>query len=495
MTETAQPFTPLEPEILVASFTQGGTASHRDRVWENVFGSGEDPWQRLSEEDAALARKYVQDALLGNLVTNEVFQVQLTGRNDLLPVLLNFIPVYLPAETSQPVVTAVTVTGEILAEPASWTTSQTQRHRMENLGRMTMGIAHDFNNLLSGILGHTELIKSTYNSTMVAPEFGENIRTIEQAAQDGAMLIRKIQQYIRQEKQDRFDVLDVNTAIRDCVALTRPYWYNEPRRQGISIDTTLDLADVPPISGSATELREVFVNLILNAVQAMSAGGRIWFRTRYQEDQGVVIIVQDTGSGMSESVRKRIFEPLFTTKGNAGSGMGLAVSYGIIQEHEGSIEVASQIGTGTTFTITFPPAGQDALPVAKAVPYKAGHKARVLVVDDEVMVRKVLDKLLSLNGHTVAQADSGTAALALLGKHSFDIVFTDNGMPEMNGRQLARAIRERYPSLPVVLITGDTETGQPDENVNVILGKPFKLERLEETIQQLLDSASVAISH
>src|SRR5690606_38449799 len=120
------------------------------------------------------------------------------------------------------------------AEPTSWTASQTQRHRMETLGRMTMGIAHDFNNLLGGILGHTELMRSVISGNGYAQELRDNLRTIEQAALDGAALIRKIQQYIRQEKQDRYELVDANQLIEDCVALTRPYWYNEPRRQGRS---------------------------------------------------------------------------------------------------------------------------------------------------------------------------------------------------------------------------------------------------------------------
>ena len=176
--------------------------------------------------------------------------------------------------------------------------------------------------------------------------------------------------------------------------------------------------------------------------------------------------------------------------------MGLAVSYGIIQEHEGTIKVESGLGEGSTFLIVFPSA-KESHQERKAEPEAIARRhARILVVDDEKMVRTILVKLLSLKGHEVEQAASGPEALAVIQKQNFDVVFTDLGMPEMNGRQLARALREQSPSLPIVLLTGDTEVGEPGEDVDVVLAKPFKIDQLEATIQHLLreemgkDSAS-----
>ncbi|HET6566958.1 MAG TPA: ATP-binding protein [Rhodothermales bacterium] len=481
-------FAPLEPELLVATFVSESEASYRDHAWENAFGDEPNAWARLDEEDQNQARTLIADALNGRLATNQIFTVESTERDEPLPVLLNFIPVEIPSKSSKRNVVAVTVAGEILAEPTSWTTSQTHRARMETLGRMTMGIAHDFNNLLSGILGHTELMKSASDAEYTPGELRENIRTIERAAHDGAALVRKIQQYIRQEKHDRFEPVDLPSLIEDCVALTRPYWYNEPRRQGIAIDAELEFLPVPKILGSPTELREVFVNLILNAVQAMPHGGKLRFETSFGADHRVVVRVRDTGAGMPENVRRRIFEPLYTTKGDSGTGMGLAVSYGIIQAHDGDIEVASEPGTGTEFTISLPPASTDTAESAPRDERKPGRKARILVVDDEKMVRTILKKLLSLNGHTVADAESGPQALALVETETFDIVFTDNGMPDMNGRELARLLREGHPDLPIVLLTGDTETGEADEIINTVLAKPFTREQLESAIQLLLPS-------
>ncbi|PSQ98957.1 MAG: hybrid sensor histidine kinase/response regulator [Bacteroidetes bacterium QS_9_68_14] len=357
---------------------------------------------------------------------------------------------------------------------------------MEALGRMTMGVAHDLNNLLSALLGHAELLQKRVEQRGDADALSESVQTIEQVAVDGAALVEKIQRYSRREGQSEFETLDLSALIEGCLTLTRPYWYNEPRRQGIAIELERDLHVTPPVRGVATELREVFVNLILNAVQAMPEGGRLTLRTGYDEGRGVRAEVEDTGAGMSADVREHVFEPFFTTKGEHGSGMGLSVSYGIVQEHGGHIQVDSALGRGTRFTLFFPaveeePAGNGA-PEESAPP---SRRARVLIVDDEKRVRSVLGKLLGLKGHTVEQATSGAEALALTENSGFDIVFTDYGMPAMNGRQLARALRRRTPHLPIVLLTGDADL-EAGADVDRVMSKPFTLDGLEKAIQELL---------
>jgi len=190
---------------------------------------------------------------------------------------------------------------------------------------------------------------------------------------------------------------------------------------------------------------------------------------------------------MSEAIRSRIFEPLFTTKGQDGTGMGLAVSFGIVQEHDGTIAVDTTPGEGTTFVLTFPPAPNDSIPdstsgddTSKVSP------AAVLVVDDESMVRSVITKLLTLRGHTVHEASSGAEALAMIDATQPDIMFTDYGMPEMSGAELAAAVRDRAPSLPIVLISGDTETDDATPVVDASIDKPFKLNDLQAAIQSFV---------
>lgn len=478
-------FPHLEPGLLISNFSPSGQSVFANDEWKDTIGTN---WSRLSKEDRERALEYLSEAASGSLVTSQFFLVQTKDEDEPLPVLLNFLPVFIPAGGRKQEIGAIVATGEILREPESWTQSQTQRNRLETLGRMTMGIAHDFNNLLSGILGYTELLVNYARDEIHDSTLVDHLRTVEQAALDGAALIRKIQQYIRQEKQTHFAPLDIPTLIQDCITLTRPYWYNEPRRQGIAIEVEQDFGDIPTVMGSATELREVFLNLILNAVQAMPKGGTLSIRTE-ATDAGVCIVVEDTGTGMSESVRQRIFEPLYTTKGERGTGMGLAVSYGIIQEHEGTINVTSEVGQGTSFRIILPPADEVREERKADEKHESGRNARVLVVDDEEMVRSILQKLLSLKGHEVTAVSSGAEALELLDRQEFDVVFTDLGMPEMNGRQLARAVRNRFRNIPIVLLSGDTNLGEPGEDINVVLAKPFKIDKLDATIQDLLETA------
>ncbi len=481
---SVETFPHLDPGLLISNFSPTGQSVYVNDEWKETVGTN---WSRLAREDRERAVEYLSEAASGSLVTNQFFMVQTAAEDDPLPVLLNFLPVHIPTDSNKEVIGAIVVTGEVLREPATWTQSQTQRNRLETLGRMTMGIAHDFNNLLSGILGYTELLINYARDETDDDALVDHLRTVEQAALDGAALIRKIQQYIRQEKQTHFAPLDIPTLIQDCITLTRPYWYNEPRRQGIAIEVDQQFQDVPPVMGSATELREVFLNLILNAVQAMPDGGKLSIRTE-PTDVGVSVSVIDTGIGMSEAVRQRIFEPLYTTKGERGTGMGLAVSYGIIQEHEGSINVTSEVGEGTLFRILFPPAENAREEHEADAKPEAGRNARVLVVDDEEMVRNILQKLLSIKGHHVTAVSSGPEALEVLERQEFDVIFTDLGMPDMNGRQLARAVRNKFRHVPIVLLSGDTNLGEPGEDINVVLAKPFKIDKLDSTIQHLLEA-------
>lgn len=477
----------VEPALLIATFAPSGDLRHCNDAWQSVLGAPEAPWATLPEDDRELATSSVLEAGKGTLVTNQVVNTHTPDRDEPLPVLLNFVPVYGDAQR----ITAVTISGEVMAEPPSWMISQTQRHRMEALGRMTMGVAHDLNNLLSGLIGHIELLKEKADRRDEdAESIRSSIHTIETTAEDGAALIEKLQRYIREDTQKHFEQVALPALIEDCITITQPYWYNEPRRQGIEIDVNRQLDDVPDVMGAASELREVFVNLILNAVQAMPEGGTITFETFTTDRQAVCVRVTDTGIGMSEEVQENIFEPLFTTKGEQGTGMGLSASYGIIQEHEGDIDVASEPGEGTTFTLTFPPA-DDTEPKREQPESEPTEtkNARVLVVDDEEMVRSIVTKLLTLNDHEVDRASSGSEALSLYKEAHYDIVFTDFGMPEMTGAELARRLREKNPQLPIILLTGYTDTEEAVDDVDDILSKPFKLEELEATIQKYVFSS------
>lgn len=488
---SSDPVPTVEPELLTATFSLSGDALYCNDPWTSILGTPEHPWARLSEDDKEMAESAVLRARKGALVTNRLVSAQTHHREEPFPVLLNFIPVHDdPSGEESP--SAVTASGEVLAEPPSWMLSQTQRHRMETLGRMTMGVAHDLNNLLSGLIGHIELLKDQVERASLTDAVRPSIETIETTAEDGAALIEKLQRYIRHDTQQHFEPVNLTDLIEDCITLTEPYWYNEPRRQGIEISVETDLQEVPDILGAASELREVFVNLILNAVQAMPDGGTLRFETYSSRTGQVCVNVTDTGIGMSDEVQRNIFEPLFTTKGDDGTGMGLAASYGIVQEHEGTIDVSSEPGDGTRFTLTFPPADGDPAPTVDEPPEETASPegVSVLVVDDEEMVRSTVTRLLTLSGHDVERAASGAEALEMFSKDKYDVVFTDFGMPEMTGAELARALKDEAPDFPVVLLTGYTETEAAHDQVDGILSKPFKRDDLDTAIQKHVFSSA-----
>lgn len=475
----------LAPELLVATVSPRGELLDSNAEWQRVFGSGA-LWQRVLPEDRRFAEEYLAEAAAGSLVTNQAFLVQTPERDLPAPILLHFIPVRLPGQS--PGRLPVMLTGEVLREPVSWARDQTKRRRMEMLGQMAMGVAHDFNNLLTTVLGHVELLQQE-------PARGErdrpSLQAIERAALDGAALVRKIQRYIRHEKQERFELLDLPALVEEAAALTRPYWYNEPRRLGIAIDLSTEIETVPQIWGSDAEIREVLVNLILNAVQAMPSGGTLTLRV-FGDERTVYAEVEDTGVGMPENVRSRIFEPLFTTKGEGGSGMGLTISFGIIEEHDGQISVRSQPGRGSCFTLRFPPAsaGAEAAPAQPQTQPAAAAGSpdglRVLVVDDEPMVRAVTARLLRFRGYEVVEAAGGLEALRVMAGRPFDLVITDLGMPEMSGRELAFELRKDFPHLPIVLLTGHTDAEDHAEHIDLVVRKPFRIDELDRSIRQLL---------
>jgi CheY-like chemotaxis protein len=237
--------------------------------------------------------------------------------------------------------------------------------------------------------------------------------------------------------------------------------------------------------GDESELREVLVNLVFNAVDAMPQGGTLTLSTRESKGSGSVeIAVADTGVGMTEDVRSRVFDPFFTTKGKAGMGLGLAVSYGIIRRHEGSIEAESEVGRGTTFRLRLPAAQSGAkqepsaeAPAIALVPHRPGA-TRILVVDDEENVRELLADILESEGYRVELASSGREALEKFGDgRGFDALFTDLGMQGMSGWELAHAVRELDGKIPVAVVTGWGEAVGSSERlaarVDWVIAKPF----------------------
>ncbi len=361
--------------------------------------------------------------------------------------------------------------------------TQEQLVRMEKLralGEMASGVAHDFNNVLAVILGRVQLLLRKLED----PTFRRWLSIVEQAALDGAQTVRQIQEFTRVRRDQPTQTVDLNQAVRDAVEMTRTRWRDESQSRGIEIRLALDLGVVPTVDGQPSELREVLTNLVLNAVDALPRGGEIRIATRLRDGQ-VEMSVADTGVGMSDSVRRRIFEPFFSTKGPSGTGLGLAMVYGIVSRHGGEILVDSTEGVGSTFTIRLP-VGRTTPPPRRHASTLGSESVRVLVIDDEPFVRETLGEILRQQRHDVVIADDGVSGLARFREGAFDLVMTDLAMPGMSGWQVAQAVKAVRPQVPVVLVTGWGVEVQADElhthGVDRVMTKPFRFEDVQEVV-------------
>jgi signal transduction histidine kinase/ActR/RegA family two-component response regulator len=362
--------------------------------------------------------------------------------------------------------------------------------KMAALGELSFGVAHNVNNTLTGILGRAQLILRNSNDEA---KIKAGIELIIKSAEDGAHIIRRIQDFARQRPSREFETISIAELLKDACEMTRPRW--ESRSEFAQIRFALHADCQAFVKGDPVELREVLVNMIYNAIDAMPSGGEIRLATQENRER-VVICVGDTGTGMSPDVKQRLFDPFFTTKGKAGTGMGLAVSFGIIRRHEGSIEVDSEPGRGTTFKISLPKVMPETAetagsPAEAHAPATADDKVRVLVVDDETHVREVLIEALEAEGCEVVSAQSGEIALALYEQYGggFDAVFTDIGMPDMNGWELCTEIRERSKTIPLAIISGwaDAISVQTRNAVNAdwVVAKPFDINKICNIAQEI----------
>jgi CheY-like chemotaxis protein len=321
-----------------------------------------------------------------------------------------------------------------------------------------------------------------------------NLEIIQTAAEDAAATVRRIQTFARKSPAKEFELLDVAGLLNDAVEITRTRWQNEARLRGLHYEVTMEAGCGLYTLGSASELREVFVNLIVNAVDAMPKGGKLQISCE-REGARLRLLFSDNGTGMPEDVRQKIFDPFFSTKGALGTGLGLSVSFSIIERHEGSIGVASEVNGGTVFTIDLPAADQKEESLAEPEAVVEARSISILVVDDEQSVRETLAEMLEAMGHRVILASSGPSALQALGANDCDLVFTDLSMPEMDGWETSREIRKRWPEISIVLVTGYGASTEPpsgeDGLVNGIIGKPFDFNQISQTITSVITNEPV----
>lgn len=372
-----------------------------------------------------------------------------------------------------------------------------QAEKLRALGEMAVGVAHDFNNLLAAMLGRAQLMKLRLSKYVGSERrkstsyFLEGLTLIEQAALDGAEIIRRIQDYTQTRGEEDYVRVDLNQVIRDVIELTRPRWKSKAEAEGIRVEVLEDRRHLPPVSGNPSELREVITNLVLNAIDAMPNGGNLTIKTETNRRINKIHI-QDTGIGIPPENLERVFQPFFTTKGSSSSGLGLSVSYGIIRRHGGNLRVKSEPGKGTTFTIQLH-VSLEALEESEAErPPRPGKKARILVIDDEKRIRDNLQEILSLAGHTVTLAENAKQGVTLFKKGEYDLVFTDLSMPEISGWEVAKIIKERDPEVPVALVTGwgvriDGKKLK-DKRIDMVINKPFQMNRILNLVVEAVET-------
>lgn len=365
-----------------------------------------------------------------------------------------------------------------------------QSEKLRSLGIMTNGIAHDFNNILGVILGRTQLLmRKTRDEDILA-----DLKTIEMASFKGSSTIRRMQDYTRIRKDELFTAIQLNDLIPEVIAITETRWKDEAHEKGLMIQVGTDFKDIPLINGNASELKDVLINVVFNAIDAMPHGGRIEFRT-YPEtvdgDPWVAVEVSDTGTGIAQDVQSKVFEPFFTTKDSGGWGLGMSVAYGIIQRHKGNISFKSLPGQGTTFCLRFPGAlFLQQMPEPKTASPTVSEKKqkRILVIDDDDGMRLMLSEILEIDRHDVASASSGREALELFRNGHYDVVLTDLGMPEMSGWDLAHEIKKLSAATRIIMITGwGTQLDQQkaaESGVEKILPKPVSCEEILKCVAE-----------
>jgi signal transduction histidine kinase/ActR/RegA family two-component response regulator len=381
-----------------------------------------------------------------------------------------------------------------------------QQERLRALGQMASGVAHDINNALSPIVAYSELLLSTM------PDLSEMarhyLRTINKSGDDIAHIVARMREFYRRRSEDeQLTMVNVNQIIEEVIELTRPRWRDVPQREGISIRIKHEFEpNLPLLLSDPTELREALFNLIFNAVDALPQGGIITLITRsgnrpaqgekLPPERQIQVEVRDNGVGMDEKTRQHCLEPFFSTKATrGGTGLGLAMVYGMMQRHEGTIEIESAPGSGTCVRLTFP-IREISLQAAEqpVAQHKRKRSLRILCIDDESQIQELLKNCFTTLGHQVTTAANGKQGVemfraAIRKKKPFETVITDLGMPDIDGQQVARTIKAESPCTPVIMMTGwgsiMKDDGELVSGVDAVVGKPPRIGELNNLLIRL----------
>jgi PAS domain S-box-containing protein len=364
-----------------------------------------------------------------------------------------------------------------------------QTQKLESLGLLAGGVAHDFNNILGVITANAQMLAEALPDGHADREL---VDEIDGAVCRAAALTRQLLAFSRRQVTDPV-VLDLNRSVADTRKMLRRLVGED-----IVVRTSLD-PETCRVRFDQGALVQVLMNLAVNSRDAMPEGGTLTISTRKTSASEVLLSVTDTGCGMPPEVIARVFEPFFTTKEvGKGTGLGLAVVHGIVQQANGRIEIESELGLGTTFRIRIPAVDAPADPVAERKGNAARGQEKIILVEDDCYVRAAASRALRARGYTVLEAAEGRAALRLLRDHKTDVrlLVTDIVMPGMNGRELAQMALERMPALPVLFMSGyadDNDLRQSVQRADAhFIEKPFRIDAFATKVRQVIDSAGEA---
>jgi signal transduction histidine kinase/CheY-like chemotaxis protein len=378
-----------------------------------------------------------------------------------------------------------------------------QQERLKALGQMASGVAHDINNALSPVIGFADLIGMTEPALSDASK--KHLLYIKTAGEDVAHIVKRLRDFYRpRSEREPLQAINLGILVKQVIDMTQPRWRDIPQANGTNIEVRQELGEVAPeFAGIESEVREALTNLILNAVDALPRGGTITVRTSAMErpvkngdvSMQAVLEVSDTGVGMDEQTQKRCLEPFFSTKGKRGTGLGLAMVYGVAERHQGKIEIESALGKGTTMRLVFPVRNLAIFQTTESADNdQPPPPMRILCIDDEPALRILIHEMLLRDGHNIEMADGGQAGIdafraALKRKTPFDVVVTDLGMPAVDGNVVARTIKSESSTTPVIMLTGwgvflKNEGDLPSE-VDAILSKPPRIKEIRNMLRRV----------
>jgi signal transduction histidine kinase len=442
------------------------------------------PWTMydvLGDELAPPDRPFAR-AMRGETVRAEVRIVTASGRESWVSVTAG------PLRDEQGRLHGVVWLGRETTEERARREREARGEKLRALGQMASGVAHDLNQYLGLVAGYGDLTIRALDQA--APDLRaarEALDVVVRAAMDGSESVKRLLAFARPAQDGAAEAVEVGELLREVAVLTAPRWRDAAQQQGRSIGIMLEIAGDTTVKGWPSALREAVTNLVFNAIDALPDGGTIRLEAEQQADR-VVVRVSDTGVGIPQEALQHVFEPFFTTKGERGTGLGLAIVYGIVERHQGVVSIASPPGRGTTVTLSLPAAAMaSSAPPPRRAEATATAGLRILVVDDEPTITRMVAMMLSPHGHDLTLASSGEEALARLEADSFDLVLSDLGLGDgMNGWDVLDRVRERAPGTRFILSTGWGAQIDPADVVarggEGLLAKPYRLTDLLHAI-------------